>query len=418
MNALAPTALQSAATSFLARFETSRGGLPGDLALRDAAAEQFRAAGLPGPREEAWHYTSLQPLGDAVFTAPRPDADGGASLGRLSGISAPRLVFVDGFFRAELSDVPASVQLRTGSPAFGPLARPGCETLVALNTMLAGDGAAITVAEGVDAGTLVLASIGTPGVAFHPRHAIHLAAGARLALIEIAIGSGAYLHNPVTEATVEQSAHLTHLRLQDEAAEAFHLSTIYADVAAGGTYDSFALTTGARLARLEVHARLGGAKAAAHLNAAQLLSGHQHSDFTTVVAHEAPATTSRQTVKNVLTDRARGVFQGRIEVARVAQKTDGYQMTQTLLLSPEAEIDCKPQLQIFADDVKCSHGSTVGDLDPDQFFYLRSRGIAPEEARSILVRAFLAEALDPIGHPDARAVLEAAVDMWWQRQAA
>ena len=134
--------------------------------------------------------------------------------------------------------------------------------------------------------------------------------------------------------------------------------------------------------------RLNGAGAMAHLNGAQLLTGSQHADFTSVVRHAAPKGTSRQTIKNVLAERSRGVFQGRIEVARGAQGTDGYQMNRALLLSPDAEIDTKPELEIFADDVKCSHGATVGELDAEQLFYLRSRGIPDQEARSILVRAF------------------------------
>ena len=158
-----------------------------------------------------------------------------------------------------------------------------------------------------------------------------------------------------------------------------------------------------------MHARLAGPGAVAHLNAAQLLSGTQHADITTVVRHAAPHGTSRQTVKNVLAGRSRGVFQGRIEVARHAQKTDGYQMNQALLLSPDAEIDSKPELEIFADDVKCSHGATVGELDAEQLFYLRSRGIPDKEARAILVRAFLAEAIDTVTHEAARAMLERAV---------
>ena len=167
---------------------------------------------------------------------------------------------------------------------------------------------------------------------------------------------------------------------------------------------------------MEVHARLAGQAAAAHLNAAQLLGGNQHADFTTVVTHDAPATISRQTVKNVLTGRSRGVFQGKIEVSRIAQKTDGYQMNQALLLSPEAEIDSKPQLEIYADYVKCSHGATVGELDPDQLFYLRSRGVPEAEASSLLVRAFLNEALDPIAHETAREAMEGMVATWWESQ--
>src|SRR6202000_3016604 len=176
------------------------------------------------------------------------------------------------------------------------------------------------------------------------------------------------------------------------------------------------MTMGARLSRIEMHVDLNGPGAVAHLNGANILGGSQHADFTSVVGHRAPQGTSRQTVKNVLAGRSRGVFQGRIEVARDAQKTDGYQMNQALLLSPEAEIDCKPELEIFADDVKCSHVATVGELDAEQLFYLRSRGIPDAEARSILVRAFLAEALDAVTDDTIRTILETAAERWWERQ--
>jgi Fe-S cluster assembly protein SufD len=165
-----------------------------------------------------------------------------------------------------------------------------------------------------------------------------------------------------------------------------------------------------------VHARLTGPGGAVHLNGAQLLGGSQHGDITTVVSHDAPGCASRQTVKNVLDGRARGVFQGKIEVARAAQKTDGYQMNQALLLSPQAEIDCKPELEIYADDVKCSHGATVGELDADQLFFLRSRGIPLAAARAILVRAFLTEALDVVRDEAARALMEQAIEAWWERK--
>ena len=154
------------------------------------------------------------------------------------------------------------------------------------------------------------------------------------------------------------------------------------------------------------------------MNGVQLLTGNQHADFSSVVRHDAPHGTSRQTVKNVLAGRSRGVFQGRIEVARHAQKTDGYQMNQALLLSQDAEIDSKPELEIFADDVKCSHGATVGELDAEQLFYLRSRGVPDSEARAMLVRAFLTEALDLVTNEPIRDVLGQRIDAWWERQAA
>jgi Fe-S cluster assembly protein SufD len=410
---------------FLALFEGLRGRLPGDPAVRDAAAAAFREAGLPTLRDEAWKYTNLRALAETAFSEPLTEfADCAPLLARLPTLAGSRLVFFDGRFRADLSTVPGIVRAGTFAeqPDFGSLARPESHPLVALNTMLAEDGAILEVPAGVDAGLLQLISLaadahGRP-VAFHPRHTIRLAQGARLVLLEMSVGEGAYLHNPVTEIEVGEGATLMHVRLQDESAAGFHLSTLYATVAGRGVYDCFGLNIGARVCRTEIHARLTGPHGTVHLNGAQLLGGRQHSDFTTVVSHDAPHCSSRQTVKNVLAGRSRGVFQGRIEVARAAQKTDGYQMNQALLLSPEAEVDSKPELEIFADDVKCSHGATVGELDAEQLFYLRTRGIPEPEARSMLVRAFLAEALDLIDNEPVRDVLDRLVESWWEKQAA
>ncbi len=418
---------QSSAESFLARYEGLTGRLPGDPEARRSASDILRRHGLPSLRDEAWRYTSLLPLADARFHEPLTEAAGFErdtdmpDLGELD--DAPRLVFVQGRFSAAQSLLPELAQVRSfaATADFGVLPQPERDRLVALNTMLAEDGAIIDVPEGVDAGTIVLVSlghdIGGTSVGFHPRHAIRLAPHATLTLVEIATGHGQYLHNPVTEIVLARGAKLTHVRLQNEAVGAFHLATLYADIATNATYDAFTLSTGARVARTEIHARLGGTGGRAAINAAQLLRGRQHSDFTTVVSHDAPNCASRQTVKHVLADHARGVFQGKIEVARIAQKTDGYQMNQALLLSPDAEIDCKPQLEIFADDVKCSHGATVGELDAEQLFYLTSRGIPREEARAMLVRAFLAEGLDMIADVEARALLDRVIDRWWLVQA-
>ena len=413
------TPLRNGADAFLARYEGLRDRLPGDPAVRAAAAARFGEDGLPSMRDEDWRYTSLRALAETEFGEPLSAVSTAPILGEM--LDAPRLVLIDGRYQPELSTPPAGVTVTpfSDNPYFGRLpdiARP----MAALNTMLAEDGVQLHVAAGVDAGALVLLSAAPEGhrpIAFHPRHGIHLEAGAKLTVIEIARGEGAYLHNAVTEAVVAPGAVLTHIRLQDESVDAFHVSTTFAEVAERGTYDAFVLTLGAQVSRTEIHARLIGPHGMVHLNGAQLLGGQRHGDITTVVAHDAPDCGSRQTIKNVLADRSRGVFQGRIEVARAAQKTDGYQMNQALLLSPQAEIDCKPQLEIYADDVKCSHGATVGELDADQLFYLRSRGVPDAEARAILVRAFLAEAMDPIAHQDARALLERAIEQWWEHRA-
>jgi Fe-S cluster assembly protein SufD len=415
--------VSTGAAGFLQRYEGLAGRLPGDSALRAAAAAVFKASGLPGGtqqqrRIEAWKYTSLRPVAETNFqpdVAPRHEVE--TLLAGLLLLDVPRIVFADGVLRDDLSVMPpAGFACFADQPDFGTLSWPDREPMVALNTMLAQDGAALHVPAGFDGGIVQLVSIAVGGGDFHPRHSICLAKGARLTLVEISAGQGKYLLNTVAEIHVAEGAHLTHIRLQDEAVTAFHVSTTYADVEARGTYDSFTLNLGALLSRTEVRTQLSGAGAMAHLNAAQILTGSQHADFTTVIGHAAPGCTSRQTVKNVLAGRSRGVFQGKIEVARIAQKTDGYQMNQALLLSPYAEVDCKPELEIFADDVKCSHGATVGELDAEQMFYLRSRGIPDTEARSILVRAFLAEALDAVADVSIRARLEAAVEQWWERQ--
>ncbi len=414
--------MSTGAAGFLQRYEDLVGRLPGDSALRAAAAIAFRDAGLPGgtPRRrlEAWKYTSLRPVAEADFQSsatPRHEIE--TMLAHLPLLDAPRLVFAGSIFRPALSVMPpVGFTLFADQPDFGTLCWPDREPMVALNTMLANDGAALHVPANFDGGVVQLVSLAAGDGDFHPRHSIRLARGARLTLVEISAGHGNYLLNTVAEMHVAEGAHLTHIRLQDEAVTAFHVSTTYADVKEGGTYDSFTLNLGARLSRTEVHADLSGSGAIAHLNAVQILTGSQHADFTTVVGHTAPNGTSRQTVKNVLAGKSRGVFQGKIEVARDAQKTDGYQMNQALLLSPDAEVDSKPELEIFADDVKCSHGATVGELDAEQMFYLRSRGIPDSEARSILVRAFLAEALDAVANDTIRGRLETAVEQWWERQ--
>ncbi len=417
------TKIAAPADKFLARYDGLTRRLPGGAQHRQDAADLLRKFGLPTRRDEAWKYTSLALLAEDNFHEALTEASGfGADLlPDLSGFeNLPRLVFAQGRFNAAQSVLPEKASVRGFAQLadFGVLARPDREPMVALNTMLAEDGAIIEVAEGVDAGALLLISTGHDiagtAVAFHPRHAIHMARGATLTVIEISAGSGKYLHNPVSEILLQENASLTHLRLQNEGIDAFHLATIYAEIAAGAAYDGFTLSIGGRMARTEIHAVLHGKSAHAALNAAQLLRGLQHSDITTVVTHNAPNCTSRQTVKHVLAGRARGVFQGKIEVARAAQKTDGYQMNQALLLSPDAEIDCKPQLEIYADDVKCSHGATIGELDPEQLFYLASRGIPTAEARALLVRAFLADSLDMIADDTARSLFERVIETWWQ----
>jgi Fe-S cluster assembly protein SufD len=360
---------------------------------RAAAAALLRAEGLPTRRAEAWKYTDLAPVAAAAF-APA----GSAAEPTLPAARAERrVVVVDGILR----DLGGFARNRAAIAA--PTA-----TIAALNALLAEDGVLFDV-DGA-AGVVELVSLASAGVSAHPRHRVRLGAGASLTLIETCRAGAGALHNPVFDIALAPGARLTHARIVEDRATAFHLAAIHADVAAGATYDAFTLHLGGRVARVEKHVALTGAGAAAHLNGAQLVSGPRVADITIALDHAAPGCASRQVVKTVLGSGARGVFQGKILVRQAAQKTDGYQMNQALLLAPDAEMDSKPQLEIYADDVKCSHGATVGALDPDALFFLQSRGIPQAEARRMLVDAFLREAVETIGDDAARAAVMAALE--------
>ena len=419
------TALRQTEDGFSARYQGLAQLLPGAAEPRRRAAMMFRECGLPDTRDEAWRFTSLRPLAGTLFARTEQPSEATLKLFARAPVGdAPMVVFADGRMLHDLSRLPKGGKRGVGvtsfasDPRFGDFGASEDEPLAQLNTMLAEDGANITVPAGADGGTLVLLHLGSGEAgrqpAFHPRHMVRLGRGARLALVEIALGEGSYLHNPLMEVVLGEDARFLHVRLQDESPAAFHLGSVHIGLAARTTYEGFALVRGGRLARSELRARIEGEGAAFVFNAAQILRDSQHADVTTLVRHDAPGASSRQTIRNVLTGRAHGVFQGRIEVARVAQKTDGYQMNQALLLSDEAEVSSKPELEIFADDVKCSHGAAVGALDPDQLFYLQSRGVPRQEARAILVAAFLDGMLGAVPHEWGRSVLERAVDDWWK----
>lgn len=377
---------------------------------RRAALDAFRAVGFPNRRDEAWHFTDLKArMRDFDWT---PSGDRAALM--LPDLSLPCAVLRDGVWNGA-SSRPAPFMSRLVRDEAVPA---GANSLVALNTALGQDGVDIRLRAAEAGGTvMVVAQACANAQPITPRYRVVLGAEASLTIIEVAQGSGAYVHDPVWEITLGAGARLEHYRLQDDAVQSVHVATVFVTMDEAAHYNGFTLATGASLARSEFHVALAGAHGDVQLNAAQLLTGRQHGDITTVIAHKAPHCSSRQTVKSVIDGTARGVFQGRIEVDRIAQKTDGYQMNQALLLSPDAEIDSKPELEIFADDVKCSHGATIGALDPEQIFYLRSRGIDEAQARAMLIRAFLTEALEPIGESVARPIFEAAIDEWWRRAA-
>ncbi len=306
----------------------------------------------------------------------------------------------------------------------GRIALGDASGTLALNTAFLQDGYVLHLAPGVaidDPIEIVFVGVGgtdAPPV-YYPRSLIVAEAGSRVTLVEYHVGyagavgqGGVYFSNAITEVEVGQGAIVRHCKVQDESLAAFHLSSTYAHLGRDARYDNFGFATGGKLSRNELHIILAAPGADCRLNGAYLMHRDQHVDQTLVVDHAAPQTTSRQLYKGVLDDKARGVFQGKIVVRPAAQKADGQQLSRALLLSSQAEIDTKPELEIFADDVKCSHGATAGELDESALFYLRARGIPEARARRLLVEAFLSEVIGGAALSALRMPLEQSVARW------
>jgi Fe-S cluster assembly protein SufD len=402
---------------------------------RRAAAERFRALGLPTQHLEAWKYTSLRPLAELAFAAPATPPAAPSDLAGLGEEFAHRLVLVDGVFAPHLSrldGLPAGAELASlgeliareplaMAAELDPRGRLPDNALFALNSVALADGFVLRLAPGVvlEAPVHVVYLASGADRLSQPRNLVRLAEGARASLVEqhAALGGAAHFANGVTQIALAKDAALAHLRLQHESAAAIHVWQTEAAIGAGASYESFALAEGARLARNEIRAYLEGEGASCRLDGAYLAAGAQHLDTTTVIEHLRPRTTSRESYKGILDDRSRGVFQGRVVVHAGAVKTDGHQLNRALLLSDRAEIDCKPELEIYADDVKCGHGAAAGALDEEALFYLRARGVPLAQARAILVEAFVGEVIEAIGDPRLRALAAARAGAWiGQRQ--
>ncbi len=412
--------------------------------LRERSLARVVAEGLPSQRVEAWKYTNLNSLAQAEFEAaavgmagraPAANEAGGAAAVELprflaDDVAAHRMVFVNGGFRRELSDLgdlPAGVSIEsladTLARAPQTLAthfedRPAADGLAALNTALMADGVVLRLAPGAElARPLLLVFLGGSAeqpVAFHPRSVILAGAGSRATIVELhaPAAEAAYWSQPVTDIVVGDNAELRHYKCQSESLLAYHLAATTVRVCAAARYDSFALAAGGMLARNEVTVTLDGPQASCRLDGGFLARGRQHIDTTTEIVHAKPDTASHEAFKGVVDDQGRAVFQGRIVVAKDAQKTDGHQSCRTLLLSDRAEIDSKPELEIYADDVKCSHGATVGELEPDALFYLKARGIPEAVARRMLIEAFLGDVIDTIADTPAREAFARVVSGW------
>ena len=416
---------------FAAEYE----GLPGGgtiEAIRRDAFDRFVAQGLPHSRVEAWKYTDLRRLvRDAKPLAAWPDAAGKAAAGNagatFAGLDFRRLVIVDGAFVPELSDladlepgvsVRATIkQLDADVPVPLDGGMVGTDVVAALNTAFAADGVIIAVdPDVVVARPIHLAFVTTTATpsAMFTQSSLSVGSGAVVTLVETHEGpdQSEYQVNTALRMMVGDQAQLDHIKVTSEGADALHLATLTAEIGANATYREFCLTTGGAVVRNQLFLKLAGEGTTACVNQASLLAGRQHADTTLVVDHAAAGSESREAFKAVIDDEARAVFQGRITVQPGAQQTDARMMARALLLSDDAVANCKPELEIFADDVQCGHGTTTGALDDQLKFYLMARGIPEKQAEALLIEAFVGEVINAIAHDDLREALLRAMRDW------
>ncbi len=394
--------LDRATERFIALTEATPPGGALD-ALRTPGREAFRALGLPTTKWEEWRYTSLSPLA-AEEWKPAP-AEASVARETLEAAATPLFacgleVFVDGRHHAELDGTPVTAEVHALSDAAAPaalgtLADAKEHPFVALNGALSQDGAHVRfTGEDAHAVHLVFAEV-THGVASHPRVLIEATPGSRGTVIvdHVSIGPAMHYANAVVEAAVGENASVDVVIVQRTHERSFHTGHVAGRVERGGRLRTHTITLGGRLVRNDLSVLLAGEGAECTMNGLYLGSGEQLLDNHTWVDHAVPHTRSDELYKGVLGGGSRGVFRGRVIVRPDAQKTDAQQSNPNLLLGDGAEIDTKPQLEIYADDVKCSHGSAIGRLDPEAIFYLQSRGIAQDEAKLLLTRGFAAEVL-------------------------
>jgi Fe-S cluster assembly protein SufD len=390
---------------------------------RRSGRESFEKSGLPTTRMEDWRFTSLAPLlahafGHADPSAPLSAADLEAAAGKPFG---PRLVFVNGRFRADLSTahgLPAGVHAASLQHAIA--ASPGRvephlaralsvegRPFAALNAAFLGDGAFVHVGGEAKGGVveLVFATVARQGpAASHPRVLLVADPGSQTTVVEtyVALGDHPALTNAVTEVSLGSGARLDHYQVQDQPGTAYHFATLAAVQGKDANLSTHSTALGAALSRSDVLARLAGEGAQAHLSGLYMADGQRLVDNHSVIEHAVPHGTSREIFKGILDGSSRGVFAGRIRVLEGASKTDAHQSNSNLLLSRDAIVDTLPQLEIYTDDVKAGHGGTVGELDRDALFYLRSRGLPLTSARSLLIYAFAREMVERVAVPALR----------------
>jgi Fe-S cluster assembly protein SufD len=377
--------------------------------MRENAWNRFVSRGFPTTRDEEWRFTSVAPIAERTFALAPSEPITDVDAYRLTDVSATELVFANGHYVPELSRVDTLPEgSRVGNLAASDAAPTDLVALrdsnsfVALNTAFFEDGAYLEIAAGAVVEQPIHLLFVTADAASdrstmtHPRITVIMGANSQATIVETYAGpAGAkYFTNTVADIVVGESAILHHVKLQYEGADAFHVGATHVHVKRNGTYASNAISLGGGLVRNDITAVLNGEGVDCTLNGLYCADADRLVDNHTAIDHAQPHCGSREIYKGILADRARGVFNGKIIVRPDAQKTDAKQTNRALLLSEDARINTKPQLEIFANDVKCTHGAAVGQLDEEALFYLRSRGLSDTAARHLLIRAFAGDVLN------------------------
>ncbi|MGI9463148.1 MAG: Fe-S cluster assembly protein SufD, partial [Aestuariivirgaceae bacterium] len=391
---------------------------------RQKGFDAFSVTGLPHRRMEDWKWTDLRQLIGKAYPPARGgavgDVDALVARSPLKDIARARLVYVNGEYDAARSQLPASGDVEatalSAATAALPIGQSDADPIDGLNRAYVTDGAFIRIKAGSNADApleLVFINSSATEATFTTRNVIEVEEGASATVFETHLGGqDAYVSNSITEVRLAKGARLDRVKLQMEASAAYHLSNLIADLAEDAKLQDFTLTMGAAATRQQGFITFSGEHADADVSGAYMLSGKQHADTRLVVDHAVPNGLSRELFKCVMDDDARGIFQGKVVVRQDAQKTDGKQSSHALLLSPRAEFDAKPELEIYADDVVCGHGATSGELDENLLFYLRARGIPEAKAKSMLIAAFVAESFDDVANDAVRDVLKDLADGW------
>jgi Fe-S cluster assembly protein SufD len=404
--------------AFIEAFGERLSALPGDAAImvkRDNAMEALKS-GLPTRRVEAWHYTDLRRL---LSSVPAFDASKAAKptpaliesstvLPVLNGVASNRVGSFEGASVKRLEGM-----LQDGSFAPALELRGADDAVGAINTAFVADGFFLDIAAGAVIERPIELQNVQDGGQVHIRLPVRVGERAKATIVERQTGAGDALVSSVANLLIGEGAEVTWLIVQDHGEGATHLGQFNAELGKDAKLTLFIMNAGSRLVRQEVRVAAKGDGGTFTLRGVNLLSGDTHTDVTMTLDHIAPHTNSTEVVRNVVTGRAKGVFQGRINVHQPAQKTDAKMACNTLLLSDDGEFSTKPELEIFADDVQCGHGATVTEIDRNHLFYLMARGIDEKTARGLLVKAFLAEVIEELDNDEIVEALEGLLDAWF-----